>query len=169
MTKAVKEQKPTSEIFYIVLLVVLIFLAIKGPMAAAQNKEFLREQVQYDQGIQLLQKGDYAEAEKLLSVCVRRWPDNPNVVRTYALALAANKDYDGAEKYLRKAEDLRPAFLTDPTFLVQHAQVLTAVGKKADAKYYIMMARKYPMDQKLTQVADDLEKKLGPGSPAQPK
>lgn len=154
MDDKLKYRQWTNEIFYAALALAIVVLVFRWVTAVEQNKAYTKDQAVYFQAIEMLNKDDPAIAEKLLAICAVKWPDNPQVLWPYALALYTNKEYSQAEKYMQKAETVKPGLLTDAKFLIQHAGILTANGKYTEAEFYIGKAKNLTQDPKNLEFAD---------------
>lgn len=148
-----------NHIFIAVLAVVLLCLITAFSIAGEQDKVNKNNYIHYQQAINLINHKKYGQAEIMLKQLDTNYQQQAFQVQEYlGLCALSRGNYTEAARYMNKAQEIRPALLTDQIFLVKYGELLYMQNEYSRAKIYLLESKKY---NKNPDIAKEAEKYLG--------
>lgn len=139
------------------VFVLLVGLGIANFSGKKQDEQFATEQATYNQALQYLQKGQYAQALPLLKQVEREQSSSVPVKYYTGLSLANTGDWSGAVKEFQTALDLNPYKVEDSMFMLQFAEVLVNAKKMDEAKVVLKQCEKLPVPQQMPEYKKNIK------------
>lgn len=142
-----------SYIFIAVLGLTLIALAAAWRMGSGQDKIFLANYREYQQGIALMGQGDFAQALHSFQGLDANSLASYQVLYMTAYCEAQTQDYESAARHMQMAREARPALVQDQKYLERYGVILFNLGDYQQAALYLNESLKYPNDDGTTREA----------------
>lgn len=146
--------KTRNHIFIAVLAFVLLCLIIVFSIAGEQNKVNKNNYIHYQQALNLINQKKYGQAQIMLKQLDRNYRQSFQVQQYLGLCALSRGDYTGAARYMNKAQEIRPALLTDQMFLEKYGQLFYMQKEYSRAKIYLLESKKYDKNPELTKEAE---------------
>lgn len=126
------EEKRKYILFGIIIFTIIGLVAAKT-MASKQDKEFMTEDILYQQATQSYKEGNYTEAEVHINELLKLQPNSEVVNYLGGLIAANNNDVTRSVILLQKTLDINPHNVEDPMFMLQFGEVLYFAERYEDA------------------------------------
>lgn len=137
-------------IIFLVFLIITIFSVIFAITAAAEHdRVLLSDYNQYLKASQLINLDRYTEAKSIMDNLVTKYGDSYQILWMYGLCLSAEGKLAEAAEFMSRAREIRPALLTNQSYLVQYGEILYRLGDYSRAERYLITSRKYNKDPDL--------------------
>ena len=147
------DSKLRTQIFLAFSAIVIISLIIAGIQASRQNESFLNDYRQSVQAQELLEQAKFAEAVPIYVSLLKSHDYYSVFYWQYGTCLAGQQKWDEAFAQYDKARKIRPALMTEQTFLVQYGELLYRTGHYKSSKQYLQQCLTYGADSKAGKVA----------------
>lgn len=142
-----------NTIFYSILIFTVLAITFMGFQGEQQKAFYKQNQEEFFAVVEKNPKDLDAKDLATIKKTVSYYPNSYKAATVYAQALYQKKEYAESLKYMRKAEEIYPAIIRNPEFLLEHARVLVANGQYTDGKKYLDQAAKISSDAKVDNVA----------------
>ncbi|MED4352034.1 hypothetical protein P9265_06760 [Schinkia azotoformans] len=150
-----------SLIVYVLLISMLFILITTYRHGEKQDAGYYQESAQYEYAVKLLSEEKGEEAVKLLRQLVNgRYGDSYEVIWKYGMACAITEDYPMAIEQLLKAQEIRPALITNGLYMVQFGEVLARNKDYQNAELYLQKALELNLPEELRSGAEELLKQI---------
>ncbi len=149
-------------VFFCLLVLTLIILPFAHIIAGEQDKEFKNDYLLFKGALQLLNEKKYSEAEQIFqSLFIKEnHRNNYYVLWNYAYFLKEKGDFIKAEKYYKKARELKPLLVLDGGYLIGIGEVFYQNGDYEKAKKYLENGSKQTNNEELKSKAENLLTKI---------
>lgn len=116
-----------------IIACIVMGLIVAKVMASKQDKEFLTEDILYQQATQLYTEGNYTEAMVYINDLLKAQPNSEAINYLGGLIAANNNETKQAVILLQKTLDINPHNVEDPMFMLQFGEVLFFAERYEDA------------------------------------
>lgn len=116
------------------IAIIIIGLVAAKITAKAQDKEFLKNELLYEQVSQLYQKGNYEESQKYINELLKTQPNSEVVNYMGGLIAATNSEFKQAAILMQKTLDINPYKAEDPVFMLQLGEIMSKAERYEEAK-----------------------------------
>lgn len=125
-----------------IVVFVLIGVFVANVMAGKQDAQFAKEDILYQQAVQLLNDGNFVDAYAAMQELMETQSDSEAANYAGALIAANSGELNQAAISLQKVLDLNPYSVENPVFMLQFGEMLLSTERYEDAKVVLLECQK---------------------------
>lgn len=129
-------------IFFTLIFISIANIVVLSILGAKQDARFIADNEVYQNATNMLNQGRYFEAEYALDNLIQTYPNDYMLQWNYAISLFSQGKIRAASQAYDNLRAQRPLIVNDQDYLVQHGQVLYALGDYKNAQKEFLQALK---------------------------